>query len=371
MEFLKDNLQIISIVVSGFTAVLTAAFAWLIFQERSRENSMSKKVEMEKVREMFERGLYDINSKIALSAERWKDINHLLLSTKHPSEDLNPEIERLEYNTFLKSYGISPADLEIEPDLVFVLMPFHTQFREFYDAIKITCEKSGFRCLRGDESITEGDLFPDILRLMVRARCILTTLDGRNPNVFYELGIAHALGKQVIMTAQNLADVPFDVRSKRIIIYSNHRQLHDSVTAQLSILKRQAGVVKFRKRTHELHGNVPYVERLRAANLSERLAEIDSKLADEVHRIIDDDFVVGVIAGTNATGWHVDDYSIKEITFTEQGECQVFIDWHATGDQDDDKPYHGTAVSGSAIAIISEVGHVRFNSIIGTIEQLE
>jgi nucleoside 2-deoxyribosyltransferase len=52
------------------------------------------------------------------------------------------------------------------------------------------------------------------------ARVVVAELTGRNPNVFYELGIAHTLGKPVIMIAQAIEDVPFDLRHLRCILYT-------------------------------------------------------------------------------------------------------------------------------------------------------
>ena len=55
--------------------------------------------------------------------------------------------------------------------------------------------------------------------VLTHARVVVADLTGRNPNVFYELGIAHQQVKPVIQLAQRLADVPFDVRHLRTVIY--------------------------------------------------------------------------------------------------------------------------------------------------------
>nr|WED67880.1 hypothetical protein PJ912_16450 [Pectobacterium colocasium] len=63
-------------------------------------------------------------------------------------------------------------------------------------------------------------------------------ISDKNPNVFYEAGIAHALGKEVILLARHIGDVPFDLRHLRIITYLNNgegianmiRQLRPRVT---------------------------------------------------------------------------------------------------------------------------------------------
>ena len=51
------------------------------------------------------------------------------------------------------------------------------------------------------------------------AKVLVAELTSRNPNVYYELGIAHALQKPVVLISSNEEDVPFDVRHIRVIYY--------------------------------------------------------------------------------------------------------------------------------------------------------
>ena len=57
----------------------------------------------------------------------------------------------------------------------------------------------------------------DILELISTSKVIICDLSGKNPNVFYEAGIAHTLGKEVILITQHESDVPFDLRPLRYI----------------------------------------------------------------------------------------------------------------------------------------------------------
>lgn len=63
---------------------------------------------------------------------------------------------------------------------------------------------------------------------------IVANIDGRNPNVFYELGIAHALGKEVILIAKSVEEVPFDIRSNKLIIYKDIQELSASLKKELT-----------------------------------------------------------------------------------------------------------------------------------------
>ncbi len=79
----------------------------------------------------------------------------------------------------------------------------------------------------GDEDSIKGDILPYILRKIVKARLVIACMDGRNANVFYELGIAHALGKPTILisSSKEIKVVPVDVRSKYITFYKDTNDL--------------------------------------------------------------------------------------------------------------------------------------------------
>src|SRR4051795_6436107 len=72
---------------------------------------------------------------------------------------------------------------------------------------------------RKSREISYDVIMDDIARSIQRARLINADLTGRNPNVFYEVGIAHALNKQVLLMTQSIDDVPFDLRHRRALVY--------------------------------------------------------------------------------------------------------------------------------------------------------
>ena len=63
---------------------------------------------------------------------------------------------------------------------------------------------------------------------------VVCDLTGRNPNVFYELGIAHALGKDVIPITQNTNDIPFDIQHHRYILYLNNSEGRSELRGKLA-----------------------------------------------------------------------------------------------------------------------------------------
>lgn len=105
--------------------------------------------------------------------------------------------------------------------LCFVIMPFHDPFNEYYAEIILPSgEKAGFMVQRADDIMGPGVFMQDIANRMKDASVIVAELTGRNPNVFYELGLAHAWGKPVIMLTQKKEDIPSDLLALKWISYS-------------------------------------------------------------------------------------------------------------------------------------------------------
>jgi hypothetical protein len=118
-----------------------------------------------------------------------------------------------------------PKKIEVNSTLCFIAMPFTDELQPiFEDIVKPTVEENNLKCIRADDFFHPKPIMDDIWQSIERSRFILADLTSKNPNVFYEVGIAHALGKEVVLISQSLEDVPFDLRHIRCIIYSNtHR----------------------------------------------------------------------------------------------------------------------------------------------------
>jgi len=102
---------------------------------------------------------------------------------------------------------------------VFVLMPFDSAFDVIYEAIKDACSSAGADCERVDKQIFVENILERVYNQIVRADIVVSEMTGRNPNVFYEAGYAHALKKRVILLTQNADDIPFDLKPYPHIIY--------------------------------------------------------------------------------------------------------------------------------------------------------
>jgi len=101
--------------------------------------------------------------------------------------------------------------LTVEPGTCFVLMPFAEQFDLVYNTIEDAL-KGLMVCTRADDLRLGQPILERILQGIATADLIIVDLTGRNPNVFYELALAHTRTKEVLLLTQDIEDVPFDLR---------------------------------------------------------------------------------------------------------------------------------------------------------------
>lgn len=130
----------------------------------------------------------------------------------------------------------------------FVLMPFDSEFDKiFKDLIKPALEEADYGVQRADSIINQQNILKDIMRGIAEADLVVADLTSLNPNVFYELGISHAMKKQTVLLTQSIEEVPFDLRSYRIITYSVHFDEAPKPSQSLKEVaeKVKSGKVKF------------------------------------------------------------------------------------------------------------------------------
>jgi nucleoside 2-deoxyribosyltransferase len=121
----------------------------------------------------------------------------------------------------------------------FVLMPFTDGFNDIYKyGIKESCKDAGTYCERVDEQIFHESILERIYNQIAKADVIIADMTGRNPNVFYEVGYAHALNKPTILLTQKAEDIPFDLKHFPHIVYDGKISLiRDELTRRLSWFK--------------------------------------------------------------------------------------------------------------------------------------
>ncbi|MBI3939376.1 MAG: hypothetical protein HY315_00950 [Acidobacteria bacterium] len=105
-------------------------------------------------------------------------------------------------------------------DSCFVMMPFGEWFDRYYQEIYVPAiREAGFEPVRADELFNTGSVVEQIWEQIDKSKVLLADLTGKNANVFYELGLAHAARKPVVFAAGQIDDIPFDLRHLRVIVY--------------------------------------------------------------------------------------------------------------------------------------------------------
>ncbi|EIV8469755.1 hypothetical protein MA794_004501 [Vibrio vulnificus] len=118
---------------------------------------------------------------------------------------------------------------------VFVVMQFTEQFNDLYNSvIKPICEQKGLEPVRADDFYTNGLIIHDIVQSIYDSSVIIADITPNNPNVYYEVGFAHASNKHVVLLCDKEREkLPFDLSGFRTIFYTNSISGKDEVEHNL------------------------------------------------------------------------------------------------------------------------------------------
>ena len=124
----------------------------------------------------------------------------------------------------MKSLGIRPIVFQIpqenrDPRLIALMMPFDDDLKPVHEVIKEIAAELGLQCLRADDIWNDSTIIQDIFSLIYKSELVICDFSRRNPNVFYEAGIAHTLGRNLVPIVQDFNDIPSDMRQHRHLIY--------------------------------------------------------------------------------------------------------------------------------------------------------
>jgi hypothetical protein len=144
---------------------------------------------------------------------------------------------------------------------VFVLMPFHAEFDDIYQlGIKETARSLDILAERVDEQIYREGILERIYRQIDIADVVVADMTGKNPNVFYEVGYAHAKGKLCILLTSDAGDIPFDLKHRRHIVYNGSiGTLRDRLKQELEWARtevRNARKSRITVRSHTFGGDL-------------------------------------------------------------------------------------------------------------------
>ena len=139
---------------------------------------------------------------------------------------LNPMVQRM-CNKFMIAMG--PADMkEIYVDVpsCFVVMPFSEEWSNtvFYDFIQPAVIQSKMECVRGDMIPRVGKLSENIVKQIQRAGLVIADISISNANVFYELGMADTIGRDVFLLYEKSAEqsLPADIQGAHYFAYNRN-----------------------------------------------------------------------------------------------------------------------------------------------------
>lgn len=134
-------------------------------------------------------------------------------------------------------------DDEPDPLLLSLMMPFDPELDNVRDAVRTACGEAGLACRRADEVWDHDEIIQDIFALIYRSRIVVCDFTNQNPNVYYEAGIAHTLGRPVIPITQDINLLPFDLKHRRALQYSQTPdglvQLRAEILARIQRLMEQ------------------------------------------------------------------------------------------------------------------------------------
>lgn len=126
------------------------------------------------------------------------------------------------------------------PNLISVMMPFNEAFSSTYGAVEKVAEHMNLECVRADSIWDNSTFIQDVFDIIYCAKVVIVDFTGRNPNVMYETGIAHTLGKTVIPITQSIDDIPSDLGHHRALKYlpneEGYRDLSNEIYKRLQTI---------------------------------------------------------------------------------------------------------------------------------------
>jgi len=217
---------IASVVMSFITLVCIVYFK----RSKTSYNEEARRVEMDVMRSAFEEKIFLLTERMQKNPARWRDVNHLIFdaSAKVGGKGsivggIPPQIDP---HRFFEELGIDVGSLKVIENQVFVLTPFHVKCEETYQTVKSACALNNLVAVRGDESFKAGNILRHIIEQILISPYIVANINGRNPNVHYELGIAHSLGKKILLLSEGIDDMAYDLQSERVLVYGDQKDLN-------------------------------------------------------------------------------------------------------------------------------------------------
>ena len=167
--------------------------------------------------------------KVALTVDGIRVITHIL-----PQPLANTQVGVSAWGLDEVTFGT--VKVSALPPSAFVVMQFTPPFDElFEDVIYPVCAEMGIEATRSSDIYRPGLIIQDIIQGLAESQVVIAEITPANPNVFYEVGYAHALNKPTILLAnrEETAQLPFDLWGFRVVFYDDTIRGKSSVESDL------------------------------------------------------------------------------------------------------------------------------------------
>lgn len=216
----------------------------------------------------------------------------------------------------MDNYKIYPkqfrnAKIPIEKKRCFFIMPFSDEFDIVYGELKSLLGKDGYNCTRVDEIAGSTPIINKILTELLKAQFIIVDLTGCNPNVFYELGVAHTFkdAENIFLLKQKRTNVPFDI---------THLTYHEY---EKNNLKYLAAILK--QSLHEKQYISDFDEILNVKGIIGYLHDNQEEFIDILHHIVGEDLICITEIMQNSRSF--DGVEIKNVLVNFEKNIREFI----------------------------------------------
>ncbi len=225
MKEIFSPVSIMMMIISAIISILGVIVLFLLKRNKTIKTNydfQNQKAELEKIGQFLDRQMNSINQILTVIDKKWSNIPFHINGTSKDDIILNDQ-KHIRINKFLEENGIKESDFVVDKNLIFLLTPFSSETNRNINILEKICGTMKVNIIKREE----GNTTPLILRKILKSNLIVANVNHINPNVFYELGIAHALNKPTILIVkkEHFSLKPFEIHSGKFLIYSNLHEM--------------------------------------------------------------------------------------------------------------------------------------------------
>lgn len=238
MISIQNIVSLVAALLSIFSVAMILTMYLKGRNKEKREFDKADGTDLDDKRLQLEEDLYRANDRLVESSQNYDIYQNIDYRYNENFRDISLTNNVLDAS-FFEKMGFDIHQMNVEKNHITCLMPFHPSFDRIYNRIKKATRLTEFECHRSDEKFKSGDIMRYTIELILKSQIVIGVLDGRNPNVFYEVGIAHSVGKTVILIAEEKSkgQIPFDLQQHRFIFYKSLNDLEDKLISALNYVR--------------------------------------------------------------------------------------------------------------------------------------